>query len=807
MKKNTTKIFIAAIFLTISGTAYAQEGRVGINTSTPAATLDVVASPSNATRIDGFIAPRLKGSELKAKEALYTTAQEGAIVYVTEAVSGVTDKTTNVTSIGYYYFDKTQGTAGRWMKIANPSAAGIYQEPWNNVADGTPATTNTQNLYQTGDIGIRTNSPKATLDVQANDTGRPFGIIAPRVTAVQLRNAGGNFNADQDAALVYVTQEFGSSDTPTDRTSNVTSIGYYYFDKTQGANGRWMKIANPTTITYQEPWVVQGSTTPATTNSQDISQNASVAVGKSTAYNNTNQTMLDVAGAARIGTNQTGVVGVNSFAIGDGNTSSGNGSFAAGQNNKATGPQSFAIGNASNASGNGSFAGGYWNNSNGGATASAQSSFAFGEGSSASQPFAVAIGNNNKSTGTGSVAIGNNNNASGEYSFASGYKTNTTNLYDFAVGNQTSASGGASFAAGYNSQALGNNSIALGNGVIARGTNSTAFGLGTTASGNQSVAFGFGSKSSNVSSFAAGNSTSASGSGSAAFGDNSSASGDNSLATGAYSQAIGNNSFTTGAFSQAIGNNSFAGGSSDSGGASKANGDRSFAWGYKANAAGNLSLAFGNEVVSNGDMSTTFGWRNSANNQGELALGLYSVNDIANDGTIFKVGTGTDAASRYNGITVYQKGGDRNGSYNYFVAIGSSANTQPTRFGTEALRVYGSIRSATANYADYVFEDYYHGTSVLNPNYKFTSLYDTEKYIKANHHLPGVTSVKELEKTKDGYSFNLTDLSTQSLEKIEELYLHTIEQQKQIDSQKTELDVLKDLIQKQQKQIDALLSK
>ena len=141
MKKNTTKIFIAAIFLTISGTAYAQEGRVGINTSTPAATLDVEASPSDTTRTDGFIAPRLKGSELKAKDALYTTAQDGAIVYVTEAVSGVTDKTTNVTSIGYYYFDKTQGTAGgRWMKIANPSAAAIYQEPWNNVADGTPAT-------------------------------------------------------------------------------------------------------------------------------------------------------------------------------------------------------------------------------------------------------------------------------------------------------------------------------------------------------------------------------------------------------------------------------------------------------------------------------------------------------------------------------------------------------------------------------------------------------------------------------------------------------------------------------------------
>ena len=129
MKKNTTKIFIAAIFLTISGTAYAQEGRVGINTSTPAATLDVVASPSIPTRIDGFIAPRLKGTELQSKNALYTAAQDGAIVYVTEVLTATDDKTLNVTSIGYYYFDKTVGTAGRWMKIANPTAVGAYKEP------------------------------------------------------------------------------------------------------------------------------------------------------------------------------------------------------------------------------------------------------------------------------------------------------------------------------------------------------------------------------------------------------------------------------------------------------------------------------------------------------------------------------------------------------------------------------------------------------------------------------------------------------------------------------------------------------
>ena len=177
MKKNTTKIFIAAVFLTISGTAYAQEGSVGINTSTPAATLDVVASPTVSTRVDGLIAPRLKGTELQSKNALYTAAQDGAIVYVTEVLTATDDKTLNVTSIGYYYFDKTVGTAGRWMKIANPTAVVAYQEPWNNASDNQPATSNTSDIYQLGKVGINTNSPSNNLHVKGTSPGNNEVIV------------------------------------------------------------------------------------------------------------------------------------------------------------------------------------------------------------------------------------------------------------------------------------------------------------------------------------------------------------------------------------------------------------------------------------------------------------------------------------------------------------------------------------------------------------------------------------------------------------------------------------------------------
>lgn len=74
------------------------------------------------------------------------------------------------------------------------------------------------------------------------------------------------------------------------------------------------------------------------------------------------------------------------------------------------------------------------------------------------------------------------------------------------------------------------------------------------------------------------------------------------------------------------------------------------------------------------------------------------------------------------------------------------------------------------NWPDYVFGE----------NYKLMPLQDLETYIKANKHLPDVPSAKEV--TKDGA--DLGEMNKILLQKIEELTLHMIELQKQVNELK-----------------------
>ena len=126
------------------------------------------------------------------------------------------------------------------------------------------------------------------------------------------------------------------------------------------------------------------------------------------------------------------------------------------------------------------------------------------------------------------------------------------------------------------------------------------------------------------------------------------------------------------------------------------------------------------------------------------------------------------------------------------------------------IRAEGAITASgtiTQNIPDYVFEKYFNNFSTLNNNYKFFSLLEIENFIRKNNHLPGIKSAFEI---KNQGFWNLGEASKNNLEKIEELFLHTIEQEKKIEQLKSnneELGKELDILKKDLAEIKALLKK
>lgn len=81
---------------------------------------------------------------------------------------------------------------------------------------------------------------------------------------------------------------------------------------------------------------------------------------------------------------------------------------------------------------------------------------------------------------------------------------------------------------------------------------------------------------------------------------------------------------------------------------------------------------------------------------------------------------------------------------------------------------------------DYVFENYFGEVASRLPQYHLPSLRELEGYVSTHYHLPGVPSAAVLETE----GVELKQISMALLEKVEELTLYTIEQQKEIEALK-----------------------
>ena len=148
------------------------------------------------------------------------------------------------------------------------------------------------------------------------------------------------------------------------------------------------------------------------------------------------------------------------------------------------------------------------------------------------------------------------------------------------------------------------------------------------------------------------------------------------------------------------------------------------------------------------------------------------------------------------------------------VDINSAAAIAGTKinpnFGSQNIITTGNITTNGGNFIsvatnlnvpDFVFQKYFLGNSELKESYDFQTLAQIEAFVKEYHHLPGIKSAEEVK--QDGF-WNLSESNLQNLEKIEELFLHTIEQEKKIEQLKTENESLSAELQSLRKDMDEI---
>ncbi|WP_062057791.1 hypothetical protein [Sediminicola sp. YIK13] len=152
----------------------------------------------------------------------------------------------------------------------------------------------------------------------------------------------------------------------------------------------------------------------------------------------------------------------------------------------------------------------------------------------------------------------------------------------------------------------------------------------------------------------------------------------------------------------------------------------------------------------------------SSNNSAYRYNGQIAIRNSATSPTMYFRSTDVNGNGVWSRILHREGNQFINGS----LAIGTSTS------GTHKLAVEGSIgareiKVEATGWSDFVFED----------NYKLPTLEEVEQHIKKYGHLKDIPSTREVEKN----GINLGEMDARLLQKIEELTLYTIQQQKDIN--------------------------
>ncbi|MDR2236514.1 MAG: hypothetical protein LBE92_10340 [Chryseobacterium sp.] len=184
----------------LSAFSQAQQGRVGINTSTPAATLDVTANVTDNARPDALLVPRMTVAQLAAKDDTantYATPQNGAIVYIT-AGTGTGARRAKITGPGFYYFDSV---VPEWKPMGGGAVATPIPTWRNDNASNVLVLASDANNY------VRLTGGSATLSVTLpaptpDMVGKVFTVFETTGAAAPgILTAGGTYRTTNVPAV------------------------------------------------------------------------------------------------------------------------------------------------------------------------------------------------------------------------------------------------------------------------------------------------------------------------------------------------------------------------------------------------------------------------------------------------------------------------------------------------------------------------------------------------------------------------------------------------------------------------------